>query len=179
MTEFSASLGLYLNLPLSNRFSLGTKFLIGRSFTQELDIDGYASGYVKDIDYRMVLQNGKIVEEESSLTYPFNNGEKYSSKWDYLTLGAESSTTWGTGISLTYRYKSNFAWRLFIDYDYSKKDFTMKYDPYHYLKDGLTDQAFNMVKFVSDQSSYLDPIEFKKSKKMNYYTIGMSFMINI
>lgn len=181
MTEFSASLGLYLNLPLSNRFSLGTKFLIGRSFTQELDIDGYASGYVKDVNYRMVLEDGKLITDESYLSYPFNTsaGDKYSSKWDYLTLGSESSTTWGTGISLTYRYKSNFAWRLFVDYDYSKKNFTMKYDPYHYLQDGLTKNAFDMVQFVSDYSPYLNPIEFRKTKKMNYYTIGMSFMINI
>ena len=129
----------------------------------------------------MVLEDGKLITDESYLSYPFNTsaGDKYSSKWDYLTLGSESSTTWGTGISLTYRYKSNFAWRLFVDYDYSKKNFTMKYDPYHYLKDGLTENAFNMVQFVSDYSNYLDPIEFRKTKKMNYYTIGMSFMINI
>ena len=179
LTEFSASVGLYLNLPLSNRFSLGTKFLIGRSFTQELDIDGYASGYVKDIDYRLVIENGNLVEGNAGFPKNTNNNEKYSSKWDYLTVGSESSTTWGTGISLTYRYKSNFAWRLFLDYDYSKKNFTMKYDPYHYLQDGLTGQAYEMVQLLSDYSSFLDPIEFRKSKKMNYYTIGMSFMINI
>lgn len=179
LTEFSASVGLYLNLPLSNRFSLGTKFLIGRSFTQELDIDGYASGYVKDIDYRLVIENGNLVEGNAGFPKNTNNNEKYSSKWDYLTVGSESSTTWGTGISLTYRYKSNFAWRLFLDYDYSKKNFTMKYDPYHYLQDGLTGQAYEMVQLLSDYSSFLDPIEFKKTKKMNYYTIGMSFMINI
>ena len=179
LTEFSASVGLYLNLPLSNRFSLGTKFLIGRSFTQELDIDGYASGYVKDIDYRLVIENGNLVDGNAGFPKNTNNNEKYSSKWDYLTVGSESSTTWGTGISLTYRYKSNFAWRLFLDYDYSKKNFTMKYDPYHYLQDGLTGQAYEMVQLLSDYSSFLDPIEFKKTKKMNYYTIGMSFMINI
>ena len=179
LTEFSASVGLYLNLPLSNRFSLGTKFLIGRSFTQELDIDGYASGYVKDIDYRLVIENGNLVDGNAGFPKNTNNNEKYSSKWDYLTVGSESSTTWGTGISLTYRYKSNFAWRLFVDYDYSKKNFTMKYDPYHYLQDGLTGQAYEMVQLLSDYSSFLDPIEFRKSKKMNYYTIGMSFMINI
>ena len=179
LTEFSASVGLYLNLPLSNRFSLGTKFLIGRSFTQELDIDGYASGYVKDIDYRLVIENGNLVEGNAGFPKNTNNNEKYSSKWDYLTVGSESSTIWGTGISLTYRYKSNFAWRLFLDYDYSKKNFTMKYDPYHYLQDGLTGQAYEMVQLLSDYSSFLDPIEFRKSKKMNYYTIGMSFMINI
>ena len=68
LTEFSASVGLYLNLPLSNRFSLGTKFLIGRSFTQELDIDGYASGYVKDIDYRLVIENGNLVDGNAGLS---------------------------------------------------------------------------------------------------------------
>ena len=164
LTEFSASVGLYLNLPLSNRFSLGTKFLIGRSFTQELDIDGYASGYVKDIDYRLVIENGNLVEGNAGFPKNTNNNEKYSSKWDYLTVGSESSTTWGTGISLTYRYKSNFAWRLFLDYDYSKKNFTMKYDPYHYLQDGLTGQAYEMVQLLSDYSSFLDPIEFKKPR---------------
>ena len=70
MTEFSASLGLYLNLPLSNRFSLGTKFLIGRSFTQELDIDGYASGYVKDVNYRLVLQDGNLITDVAQRVLP-------------------------------------------------------------------------------------------------------------
>jgi hypothetical protein len=166
---------------------LGTKALIGRSITQELDIDGHAEGNVKDINYALTIDNRpghKDVDGDPTLSLqdlqlPSNTGEKWTDDWEYLTVGAKSSTSFGTGLSFTYRYKSNFAWRLFVDYDYSKKNFTMKYDPYHYLKDGLTENAFNMVQFVSDYSNYLDPIEFRKTKKMNYYTIGMSFMINI
>ena len=179
LAEFSASCGLYFNLPLSQQFSLGTKLLIGRSFTQELDIDGYAKGRVKDIDYRVIFENGDMfLEKPGDLSYPYDAGEEYYSEWDYLTVGAKSSTTWGTGLSLTYRYKSNFAWRLFCDYDYTKKDFTMTYDPYHYLQDGLTPKAFSVVSIGSPQYALLYPVQFRKEKKMNYFTLGMSFMVN-
>ena len=180
LAEFSASLGLYFNVPLGQQFSLGTKLLIGRSFTQELDIDGYAKGHVKDIDYRIIFQNGDMyLENPGDLSYPYDAGEEYNSEWDYLTVGAKSSTTWGTGLSLTYRYKSNFAWRLFCDYDYTKKDFTMTYDPYHYLQDGLTPKAFSVVSIGSPQYALLYPVQFRKEKKMNYFTLGLSFMVNL
>ena len=134
LAEFTGSLGLYFNLPLSSRFSLGTKMLIGRSFTQELDIDGHAEGYVKDINYNMTIINGKVTN--LTVQDPTNtpNNDTYSDDWDYLTLGAKSSTSYGTGLSLTYRHKGNFSFRLFADYDYSKKTFTLMNDSYHFLK---------------------------------------------
>ena len=57
ITEFTGSVGVYFNLPLGTHFSLGTKALIGRSITQELDIDGHAEGNMKDISYTMSLDN--------------------------------------------------------------------------------------------------------------------------
>jgi hypothetical protein len=188
LTEFTASAGIYLNLPLGKSFSLGTKFLIGRSFTQELDIDGYAKGKVKDIQYDMHIFNGlPLIDNDGKLTFggiddPTNtpNNDEYDLHWDMLTIGAKSSTSYGTGLSLTYRYKSNFSWRLYFDYDYSKKDFTMKYDPYHYLKSSLSDVAYSLVqnKDLSELSLYLDPMEYKKTKKMNYFTLGLAFLVN-
>ncbi len=187
MTEFTASAGIYLNLPLSKSFSLGTKFLIGRSFTQELDIDGYAKGKVKDIQYDMHIVNGHpYYDEDGKLIGGIDNpsnvlgNDGYDLHWDMLTIGAKSSTSYGTGISLTYRYKSNFSWRLYCDYDYTKKDFTMKYDPYHYLKHSLTDVGYSLVqnKDLSELSLYLDPMEYKKTKKMNYFTLGLAFLVN-
>ena len=192
LAEFTGSLGLYFNLPLSNRFSLGTKFLIGRSIMQELDIDGHAEGYVKDINYNMIITNGKVTN--LVIQDPTNTPEndKYTDEWDYLTLGAKSSTSYGTGLSLTYRHKGNFAFRLFIDYDYSKKTFNLMYDPYHYLKSGLTQVGYSLVsnpqisQFITDNTGtpftvveQLNPYNFKKDKKMNYFTIGLSFMVNL
>ena len=179
LAEFTASAGLYFNLPLNDRLSVGTKFLIGRSFTQELDIDGYAEGNVKNINYGMVIQNGDVTY--LAVDPPVSTGAKWTDEWDYLTLGANSATSYGTGISLTYHYKSNFSWRLYCDYDYSKKAYTLTNDSYHFLKKGLTDGAYSLIsnRDVSNLAYALEPLVFKKTMKMNYFTIGLSFLVNI
>ena len=185
ITEFTASVGLYFNLPLNKHFSLGTKALIGRSFTQELDIEGHAEGNRKDIKYQMVLDNATPavpgIPELSltSLDYPNNVNEKWTDDWDYLTLGANTSTSFGTGLSLTYKYKSNFSWRIFCDYDYTKKTYTLKYDPLHYCRSGLTEGAQNLMEVGNQYQRYLNAVEYRKEKKMNYFTLGMSFMVNL
>ena len=190
LAEFTASLGLYFNLPLTNSLSLGSKLLIGRSFTQELDIDGHAEGNVKDINYGMVIEDGQIMDNVDGgkalfLTAPVSTGETFTDDWDFLTLGSRNATSWGTGLSLTYRYKSNFSWKLFVDYDYSKKDFTMTYDPYHYMKKGLTSSAYSLISNrlltdadLSELPNYLTPEVYKKTKKMNYFTLGLSFAVS-
>lgn len=178
LTEFTASAGLYFNLPLSQHFALGSKLLLGRSFTQELDIDGHAEGNVKDIKFGVYFDNDGIDFSQSYINEPTPTGQTYSDDWDYLTIGAESATSWGTGLSLTYRYKSNFSWKVFVDYDYSQKKFTMTYDPYHYLKKGLTEAAYGIVGLFSEASPLMDPVQYKKKKEMNYVTLGMSFSVN-
>jgi len=192
LAEFTGSVGLYFNLPLSKHFALGTKALIGRSFTQELDIDGYAEGYEQDIQYKIGIESGgpnnsyspsmdfiRDADGNAYLSYPTGTGTKWTDEWDYLTLGAKSSTSFGTGISLTYKYKSNFSWRLYCDYDYSEKNFTLKYDPYHFLRRSLTSNAYAFMENFSTEDFLLSPIEYKKTKKMNYVTIGLSFLVNI
>jgi len=194
ITEFTGSLGVYFNLPLGSRFSLGAKALVGRSITQELDIDGHAEGNEKDISYTMVLDNrpghkstdGDPTLSFNDLKYPNNTGEKWIDDWEYLTIGAKSSTSFGTGISLTYRYKSNFSWRLFCDYDYTRKDFTAKYDPYHFAQRGLTSGANLLMDFALTNSTgeYMDGMgldarEYKTRKHMNYVTLGLSFLVNL
>ena len=179
LTEFSASLGVYLNIPLSKRLSLGTKLLIGRSFMQEMDIEGQVTGKVKDMDYTMSASSiGGTMSMTTSIEEPTTQGD-YSYTWDYLTLGGNSSTTWGTGISLTYRYKSNFSWKIFCDYDYTKKEFTLKYDPQNYMRKALTNNSYVLAENLEILSPYLPAEEYKKDKKMNYFTIGMSFMVNL
>ena len=193
ITEFTGSLGLYFNLPLGTHFSLGTKALIGRSITQELDIDGYAEGNMKDISYTMGLDNRPGQQQPSGdptlslndLQYPNNTGNKWTDEWEYLTVGAKSSTSFGTGLSLTYRYKSNFSWRLFCDYDYTRKTFTAKYDPFHFVQKGMTTGAglLTDTALITSTSDYADGMgvevrEYKTRKSMNYLTLGLSFLVN-
>ena len=188
ITEFTGSVGVYFNLPLSSHFSLGTKALIGRSITQELDIDGHAEGNLNDISYKMELDNrpgnkqpdGDPTLSISNLEYPSNMGEKWTDDWEYLTIGAKSSTSFGTGISLTYKYKSNFSWRLFCDYDYTRKDFTATYDPFHFMQKGITTGAYVLMETLGDYGDEqgLEVREFRTRKNMNYVTLGLSFMVN-
>ena len=193
ITEFTGSVGLYLNLPLSSHFSLGTKALIGRSITQELDIDGHAEGNRKDIGYTMVLDNRqsqKLPDGDPSISldnlqYPENTGEKWTDDWEYLTIGAKSSTSLGTGLSLTYRYKSNFSWRLYCDYDYTRKDFTARYDPFHFVQSSmtsgagfLTDAALTVATGDYADGMGLEAREYSVRKDMNYVTLGLSFLVN-
>ena len=193
ITEFTGSVGVYFNLPLGTHFSLGTKALIGRSITQELDIDGYAEGNKKDISYTMTLDNrqghkdylGDPTLTLNDLQYPNNTGEKWTDEWEYLTIGAKSSTSFGTGLSLTYRYKSNFSWRIFCDYDYTRKDFTATYNPFHFAQNSLTSGAnylADLALTVSDgdfnDGLGMAPREYNTRKYMNYWTLGLSFLVN-
>ena len=188
ITEFTGSVGVYFNLPLSSHFALGTKALIGRSITQELDIDGHAEGNKKDISYSMTLDNRPNQQTDgnpslsiNNLEYPNNTGEKWTEDWEYLTIGAESSTSFGTGISLTYKYKSNFSWRLFCDYDYTRKNFTATYDPFHFMEKGVTSGANVLMETVGDYADGLgfEAREYKMKKHMNYVTLGLSFLVNL
>ena len=176
LAEFTGSVGVYFNIPLSKRFALGTKALIGRSFTQELDIDGYAKGNVMNIDYSVTLQNGEFINPD--IKFPVKTDDTFDMEWNYLTLGANNTTAWGTGISLTYQYKHNFSWRIFADYDYSKKTFTMRYDPFHFMQYGLTYSAYTLAS-LSSIGQELYPIELKREKNMHYYTLGLSFLVNL
>ena len=171
LTEFSANAGLYLNLPLNNRFSLGTKFLIGRTMTQELDINAAYKGITKKMDTHIVFDNGELTDLAIS---NLRDGEQYDIEWDYLTLGGNNSTTFGTGLSLTYRYKSNFLWKAFVDYDYSKKTFTLTYDPLRFMKVTTPD----LGALLETMNVQLDPSVYEHQKKMHYVTVGGSFAIS-
>lgn len=172
LSEFSASFGLFFNLPLSKRFSIGTKFLIGRSINQELDIDATYKGNIKDIGYTMNVEDG--IPTSLDITRFNSTDANYEMTWDMLTMGGKNSTTYGTGLSLTYRYKSNFSWKLFCDYDYSRKTFTLKYDPYRYLYLATP----NMDQLYVGMGTDINELSFEKEKKLNYFTIGGSFTIN-
>jgi len=179
LTEFSANVGLYFNLPLSSHFSLGSKLLIGRSLTQELDINAHYQGDMKNTAYDLRISDGHTddtknfaslsIDEFSSANTP------YDVEWDYLTLGGNNSTNFGTGLSLTYRYKSNFSWRLFCDYDYSKKEFTLVSGPLRFLKHATPnlDAMFDVL------GARMDPIKYRKTKYTSFFTIGASFAVTL
>jgi hypothetical protein len=195
LTEFSASVGLYFNIPLGKRFALGSKLLIGRTMTQELDINAHYKGDVKNAAYLLTMTDGlpssngfKVIipGNDGDMTVPVEDGamlfvdqfkstgRSYDQEWDYLTMGGNNSTNYGTGLSLTYKYKSNFSWRVYVDYDFSHKEFTLTYDPYRFMKLSTP----NLESIYQIAGTDLEPYQFKKKKDVHYFTIGGSFMVN-
>ena len=168
LTEFAADLGLYFNLPLSDRFALGSKLLVGRSIMQELNLDAVVSGGMKDFDFEEDPN-----DEDNFFVRNVRHLGNYTTEWDYFTVGGNKTFKVGTGISLTYAYKSNFAWKIFCDYDYTRKTYTMTYNPGAFIIDALP----NISKLVG--LKYSDTEETQRIKKArNTFVLGGSFVIN-
>ena len=155
LTESAGDLGLYFNLPLSNRFALGSKLLVGRSIMQEIDLNARVSG-------------GKWIIDPTSPQYA---GE-YETEWDYFTVSANNTMKYGTGLSLTYAYKDNFAWKIFVDYDFARKTYTMDYNPGEYFM-----EAFPDFKELGLTSEYFKESQSVK-KNRHTFILGGSFAIS-
>ena len=163
LTEFAGDLGVYFNLPLSNRFALGSKLLVGRSIMQELALDAKIAGQ-------------HYYKENDSWDNP--TGDAFEHSWDYFTITGSNSNKFGTGISLTYAYKQNFSWKVFLDYDYTRKTYTMDYNV-----GGMYEALYpEDYKNLSDAERK----EFKEGtsasqsikKNMHSFVLGASFAIN-
>ena len=94
-------------------------------------------------------------------------GSDFDLEWDYFTVDANNSMKFGTGISLTYAYKQNFSWKIFFDYDFTRKTYTMTYDP----------KGFYQDLFPELQAKW-EPTTKSIKKNMNSFVLGGSFAVN-
>lgn len=159
ITEFAADGGLYLNLPLSSRFALGTKLLAGCSVMDDVDV---TATFLGD---KMSLVNGHYVATD----------EVAYQEWHYLTLGASNSLKLGSGISLTYAHKNAFSWRLFLDYDYATKVFTATYAPLAYGKE-FCPQAFE--RFQDDDADPTSTFTSSTRKHLHQWVLGGALCVS-
>lgn len=169
LTEFSADLGVYFNLPLSKRFALGSKLLVGRSIMQEIDLNVVASGGERQVS----------LSAPDPMTTTVLLPSTYTSEWDYFTVGGNNTTKFGTGISLTYAYKENYAWRLFLDYDYSYKTYTMTYNPAQFVLDATyaSEIGFKLSDMLTAEE--FGVMESQRVKKPRHtFILGGSFTIS-
>ena len=164
LTEFSADLGLYFNLPLSSRFALGSKLLVGRSIMQEVDLNATVTGGRRILD----LTADDPFDDYELLP------ETYTSEWDYFTVGGNNSMKFGTGLSLTYAYKENYAWRLFVDYDFTRKTYTMTYNPGEFFIDAVGWR--DLLEIAGEDFSLSEEQRIKKNR--HTFILGGSFTIS-
>ena len=163
ITEFAADLGLYFSLPLSSRFAIGSKLLIGRSIMDDIDVNSKFVGTVLNYD-----GNGH-----------FSLNEEYTAycDWDYINVQASNSMKFGTGLSLTWAYKNAFSWRVFCDYDYSHKTYTATYAPFIYLENYCPDLRNDYITKYN-----WDPVQYFKSsasKHLHQWVLGGSLCVSL
>ena len=189
ITEFSANAGVYFNLPLSRRLALGSKLLIGRSVIQDLDVDAHFSGtsVIQTYDKVEDPNTGKVTE-----TPVIKGGTPYDISWDYMTVSGNNTLTYGTGLSLTYAYKSNFSWKVFVDYDFTRKRYTMDLNTSEFLRVACfgPDAAADGTLIPQEYNNLCD--EYKErnigtggtnlsstiKKNMNNFVIGAAFTVS-
>ncbi len=161
ITEFTADIGAYFNLPLSSRWALGAKLLGGRSIIQDLNVKGDISG--------------KSIKSFNGITGEVVWGDDYHTRWDYISVSGTNSLKWGTGVSVTYAYKSSFSWRVFADYDYTRKTYTMEYNPNYFYKEAwpsvVESYAAQGYDFVATRRSSIH-------RAMNSLVLGGAFCIS-
>ena len=180
LTEFAADLGIYFNLPLSRRFAIGSKLLLGRSIMQEVDLNATATGGKRFLDITSMI-DGVDDDRIFAKTRPIPG--TYTTEWDYFTLGGNNTMKFGTGLSLTYAYKENYAWRLFLDYDFTRKTYTMTYNPAMFVIDainmGLSADDSTPLRDLYTAEDLNDLIETQRVKKNRHtFILGGSLVIS-
>ena len=180
LTEFTIDAGLYFNFPLSKRFALGTKLLVGSSTTQALDLNAHISGTQWTLDYSYNVKNGEVDWTTLTLDGMYQSKDAdgnvipYDVEWDYFTLEGNRTTKFGTGISLIYAYKHNFSWRLFLDYDFTRKTYTLTKDDAHYARYLMP----NITGLPEVGNEIFVPETYKLKKNMHQWVLGGSFCVN-
>jgi len=172
LTEFSSDMGLYFHIPLCDRLAIGAKALVGRSVMQSLNIGARYTGNRKVANYRLEMENNQLTSLE--IKDFRSTGDTYDIEWDYLTVTGGNSTKYGTGVSLTYAYKHNYCWKVFLDYDYTLKDYTMTYDPDRYLTEAIP----SALSLATIKGNPPVPTVSNISKHMHTLVLGGAFSIS-
>ena len=174
-SEFSFSAGAYFHLPLMARLALGSKLLVGRNYTHGIDIGASARGRKRDVDLSYEEEDGKrflVYEVKGDAT---QNGERYEAHWNYLSVKADRSVEIGTGLSLTYAYKSLMGIRLFLDYDFTRKHYGVTYAPTLFMKEAARTLSFEGQPVNAD--NYITPHTTHITRNLSKFVLGGGFSV--
>lgn len=168
ITEFAADAGVYFSWPFSSRFALGSKLLFGRSIMDAIDINASYSGNQLEFNAESLIDSSapEFILSDKVVDY----------SWDYIDVSATNSFKFGTGISLTYAHKNNFSWRLFCDYDYSRKTFKASYNPLG-LMQGLSPDTVDTMKIFFDWDM-TKPAESSVKKNLHQWVLGGALCVS-
>ena len=195
--DASFDAGVYFNYPFAKKWSVGAKFLGGgriRGSIQYKAQNGFPktegqyidpNGNKHDVYWFERADGTQFLSAEilqpgvtNEYNYVLNNP---SESYDIMKVTAKNSLNFVTGVNLTWHYKSNFAWRLFFDFDCSKTTFNYEGNllapstVQAVENSGLKTQDPGMYDAIMSSQKY----HGEAKKWFNLYTIGGAFTITI
>lgn len=201
--DASADLGIYFNLPLNNRFSVGAKALAGARFTDGVTYtakNGFRKPYTDEAGNQYYtassaqnalpiwmfvdadgneFPSNEILMPGVSTDYNYALDEKKYVSDEYNMMKVTGGTSFNAvfGLSFTYRYKNNFSWKVFADYDVTKSKYTYQGQ---FLSDETMNKYGESIKaFDGDIYDILNTkVTGSIKKHFNIFTLGAAFEIN-
>lgn len=130
LSSFDVMGGVYGQLPLTPRMSLGTKLLFGHR--QSGDIWFWADRSGNDDDNESLFMNYLTEMTKVNELKDINTYDRVQA----IDLDGKGGFIFGTGICFSYALKHNIVWRIGLDYDFTR----IRYE-YDYLSFSLVDEA--------------------------------------
>lgn len=137
--------GVYLSYPIGKNFLIGSKILAGKRINADFSLNSvcrinpeiFDRQKVSEADYKRFYQDDiNYYKETEQLTVKELLNEDFVDE-EFLHIRRSTAFKLGTGVSLTWRYKQDAAFRLYCDYDYASPRLT--YD----LNNSWIDEAGN------------------------------------
>ena len=169
ITEFAGDAGIYFSLPFSSRFALGSKLLVGRTVMDDIEVTAAYSGKEMVFDYE-----GFEAGTSDDLFKPSDKDVK--GEWDYINVSASNSMKFGSGLSLTYAHKNSFSFRVFCDYDFSRKTFKATYNPFGFIKT-LSPDLVDVLKDMTGWDMTV-PAVSRVKKSLHQWVLGGALCIH-
>ena len=164
ITEFAGDAGLFFSLPLSSRFAIGTKILVGRSIMSDLEV-------------KAVLEGKQLrLRGDHPLSYFDKTDIDVHYEWPLINVHASNSMKLGSGLSFTYAYKNSFSWRLFCDYDYASKTYVASYRPYEFFNELAPTLVTGLKKYYNWDLSKI--LTSSVHKRLHQWVLGGALCVS-
>ena len=193
--DISLDLGVHFNLPISKHFRAGAKILAGYRLTHGVRYKA-RNGNPK-IDGTYCITDGKITtplywfvdgDGKEFLSNPIlqaNVAKEYNmvlenqtEEYDLIKVTCNNSFNVVGGLSFTYYYNDNFAWKIFADFDTTKNKYT-------YNGKYFSDEALDRMRtstFPQDHPEMWKAISegytSHAERRFNLFTFGGAFTVS-
>lgn len=193
--QASLDAGVYYHLPIGSHFSFGAKALVGARFGDGITYKAKNGTPKIDTSMHLVDNHGNeypiywyqapdgsefrstdLLDPGISEEYNFVL-ENESEEFNFLNVKGKTAFNYVLGVNFTWHYKTNFAWKVFADFDSAKSKYTYKID--FFSKDAK--ERIANSQFAADHPDVMDAISRSYSRTSNHtfnlFTFGGSFSV--